>query len=56
MGDILLSAGVIAYLGVFTSDYRAEGVKSWQKLCKSFEIKCAEKFTLEGTLGIPTKI
>lgn len=29
VGDILLSAGVIAYLGVFTMEYRAEAVKSW---------------------------
>ena len=33
-GDVLLSAGVIAYLGAFTAGFRQECTKDWSKLCK----------------------
>jgi dynein heavy chain len=39
VGDVIISSGVIAYLGVFTADYRAEAIQSWLKLCKDLEIK-----------------
>lgn len=39
VGDIMLSAGVIAYLGVFTMEYREEAIKNWLNLCNECEIK-----------------
>ena len=33
LGDVLLSAGVIAYLGPFTSAYREMCTDDWAKLC-----------------------
>lgn len=33
LGDVLISAGVIAYLGVFTSAFREECTKSWVAMC-----------------------
>ena len=33
-GDVLISAGVIAYLGAFTAGFRQECTKSWTLLCK----------------------
>uniref|UniRef100_A0A8C3KS30 Dynein axonemal heavy chain 12 n=1 Tax=Calidris pygmaea TaxID=425635 RepID=A0A8C3KS30_9CHAR len=33
-GDVLISAGVIAYLGAFTAGFRQECTKDWSKLCK----------------------
>lgn len=33
-GDILISAGVIAYLGAFTAGFRQECIKDWSKLCE----------------------
>lgn len=56
VGDILLSSGVIAYLGVFTMEYRAEAIKGWSQLCKSFDIKCADNFAITDVLGIGTTI
>lgn len=38
VGDIIISSGVIAYLGVFTLSYRASAIESWIGLMKSFEI------------------
>lgn len=33
-GDVLISAGVIAYLGAFTAGFRQDCTKSWTKLCQ----------------------
>lgn len=33
-GDVLISAGVIAYLGAFTAGFRQDCTKSWNKLCQ----------------------
>lgn len=32
-GDVLVSSGVIAYLGAFTSSFRKECCTEWTKLC-----------------------
>nr|XP_025044359.1 dynein heavy chain 12, axonemal isoform X2 [Pelodiscus sinensis] len=55
-GDVLISAGVIAYLGAFTSAFRQECTKDWSKLCKEKNIPCSENFSLCKTLGDPIKI
>jgi dynein heavy chain len=36
VGDLIISSGVIAYLGVFTLDYRLQAIESWVELMKSF--------------------
>jgi dynein heavy chain len=56
VGDIIIASGVIAYLGVFNVDYRAEAIENWINLMKSFEIKSSEEFKLASVLGIATKI
>lgn len=33
-GDVLISAGVIAYLGAFTAGFRQDCIKSWTSLCQ----------------------
>lgn len=33
-GDVLVSAGVIAYLGAFTSGFRQTCTEDWSMLCK----------------------
>ncbi|KAG6939406.1 dynein, axonemal, heavy chain 7, partial [Chelydra serpentina] len=55
-GDVLISAGVIAYLGAFTSAFRQECTKDWSKLCKDKNIPCSDNFSLSKTLGDPIKI
>ncbi|XP_065190205.1 dynein axonemal heavy chain 12-like [Sycon ciliatum] len=56
IGDILVSSGVIAYLGAFTSAYRAECVADWTKQCKNRGIPCSADFQLSQILGEPIKI
>ncbi|XP_028924869.1 dynein heavy chain 7, axonemal isoform X3 [Ornithorhynchus anatinus] len=55
-GDILISAGVVAYLGAFTSSYRQNQTKEWAILCKNRDIPCSEDYSLTSTLGEPVKI
>ncbi|XP_015263237.1 PREDICTED: dynein heavy chain 12, axonemal, partial [Gekko japonicus] len=55
-GDVLVSAGVIAYLGAFTAAFRQTCTKDWSQLCKEKNIPCSENFSLSKTLGDPIKI
>ncbi|CAH1783738.1 unnamed protein product, partial [Owenia fusiformis] len=56
LGDVLISAGVIAYLGPFTSAFRDECTSDWVKLCLLKKIPCSKQFSLSKTLGEPVKI
>ncbi|KXS11241.1 hypothetical protein M427DRAFT_505508 [Gonapodya prolifera JEL478] len=55
-GDVLISSGLISYLGAFTSAYRQSILTDWTKLCTEKEIPCSPTFTLSGTLGDPIQI
>lgn len=55
-GDVLISAGLIAYLGPFTAIYRQRQMKAWATLLKENNIPCSENPTLSATLGNPVKI
>ncbi|XP_030613861.1 dynein heavy chain 7, axonemal isoform X2 [Archocentrus centrarchus] len=55
-GDILISAGIVAYLGAFTSSYRQYQTQEWMNLCKSREIPCSPNMSLMNSLGDPVKI
>nr|XP_023674913.1 dynein heavy chain 3, axonemal [Paramormyrops kingsleyae] len=55
-GDVLLSAGMVAYLGAFTVDYRTECQKKWHLLCEQKHIPCSQEFSLSSTMGNPVMI
>ncbi|KAM4561096.1 dynein axonemal heavy chain 7 [Fundulus diaphanus] len=55
-GDILISAGIVAYLGAFTSNYRQDQTEKWINQCKSIEIPCSANMSLMNSLGDPVKI
>ncbi|RMX38335.1 hypothetical protein pdam_00005508 [Pocillopora damicornis] len=55
-GDVLISSGVIAYLGAFTAGFRKECTQEWTKICKSKNIPCSDDFSLSKTLGQAIKI
>uniref|UniRef100_K3WFJ4 Uncharacterized protein n=1 Tax=Globisporangium ultimum (strain ATCC 200006 / CBS 805.95 / DAOM BR144) TaxID=431595 RepID=K3WFJ4_GLOUD len=56
VGDIMLSSGVIAYLGAFTSVYREKALAHWGLELNKKAITCSDKFSLTVTLGDPVKI
>lgn len=55
-GDILVSSGIVAYLGPYTSTYRQEIVNDWVKKCREAQLTCSENFSLRTMLGNPVKI
>lgn len=55
-GDVLISAGIIAYLGVFINSYRVDCIKNWSEMLNEFGIKCAEEYSLQSVLGNPVQI
>ncbi|XP_033114673.1 dynein heavy chain 3, axonemal-like isoform X5 [Anneissia japonica] len=56
VGDVLLSSGVVAYLGPFTLSFRQECLKEWYEMCKDKSIPVSAVFSLSATLGDPVKI
>ncbi|KAM3869140.1 dynein axonemal heavy chain 12-like [Diretmus argenteus] len=55
-GDVLISAGVIAYLGAFTAGFRQDCIRTWTTLCQSKSIPLSDDFSLSKTLGDPIEI
>ncbi|KNE71129.1 hypothetical protein AMAG_15798 [Allomyces macrogynus ATCC 38327] len=55
-GDVLISSGIVAYLGAFTKLYRDECVQAWSAECRQRSIPCSETVTLSTVLGEPVKI
>jgi dynein heavy chain len=55
-GDVLISSGMIAYLGAFTSVYREELAAMWVESCEIKEVPNSGKFSLERVLGDPVQI
>ncbi|KAL7748727.1 hypothetical protein RI367_005881 [Sorochytrium milnesiophthora] len=55
-GDVLVSSGIIAYLGAFTKIYRDECTAQWTALCSERRIPCSESVGLTSVLGDPVKI
>ncbi|XP_021341821.1 dynein heavy chain 12, axonemal-like isoform X1 [Mizuhopecten yessoensis] len=56
VGDVLISAGVIAYLGPFTLAFRDSCTVDWVKTCTERKIPCSQEFSLSKILGEPIKI
>jgi len=53
VGNVLLSAAVISYLGAFTFAYRQDTVKMWVKMCRDRFIPCSKSFSLIKSIGDP---
>ncbi|KAL7295896.1 hypothetical protein TKK_0010939 [Trichogramma kaykai] len=55
-GDIMIASGVIAYLGPFTTPYRAKQITAWVDLCTKLKVVCTRDFNLRDILGVPILI
>ena len=56
VGNILISSGLIAYLGVFTSAFRQSIIEKWVKLLQEKNIPCDNDFALHRVLGDKVQI
>jgi len=50
-GDVLISSGIIAYLGAFLSRYRLSSIDAWIKLMHKNEVPASSKFLLRTVIG-----
>ena len=55
-GDMLISAGMISYLGTFTMAFRDGIAASWVEQCRAEGIPSSAKFSLVSCLGDPVAI
>ena len=55
-GDVLVSSGLVAYLGAFTSEYRNQQCDDWMAMARGKNVPCSATFSLARTLGDPVKI
>ncbi|XP_029991393.1 dynein heavy chain 1, axonemal [Sphaeramia orbicularis] len=55
-GDVLLSAGYVAYLGPFTGEYRAAMAEEWLNCFTELSVPHTDEPNLINTLGDPVKI
>ena len=56
VGDVLISAATIAYLGAFTSNYRASMVADWRKRISDATLQHTEASNIRLTLGDAVQI
>ncbi|KAK9882720.1 hypothetical protein WA026_022771 [Henosepilachna vigintioctopunctata] len=56
IGDVLVAAGSVAYLGAFTSNYRTELTELWVSMCKEYHIPSFDQFSLINVLADPYEI
>jgi dynein heavy chain len=56
LGDVIVSAGSISYLGVFTTEFRNSLVKSWQEALNAYGIPHTSGCNVESTLADPVKV
>lgn len=55
-GDILISCGMIAYLGPFTTSYRLESLDKWKVYVRNLKIPCSDSYDFVAVLGTEIKI
>merc|ERR1719305_2048582 len=54
-GDILIAAGILAYLGTFTSGYRHEAMNRWMTKLTDLAIPASKEFSLQTVIGDAVK-
>jgi dynein heavy chain len=55
-GDILIASGIMAYLGVFTGQYRTMATVKWVELLAKLQIPARKTFSLQDVIGDQVKI
>ena len=56
VGDILVSAGCVAYLGAFTMKYRKELIEDWRQLCETNSIPISAQYDFIRSLASPGRV
>ena len=51
LGNTVLAAGYLAYVGCFTQDYRMRLLRQWQKFLREKNVLFSPDWTLQKVLG-----
>ena len=55
IGDSLVTAGVLSYLGPFTSEFRAELMRGWLGLCERCGVPASPQYSVAAFIGDPVQ-
>lgn len=53
VGNVLLAAGYISYVGPFTAPYRNKLLKGWMQFARSVRLPYSDDFSISRILGDP---
>jgi dynein heavy chain len=53
VGNVLLAAGYISYVGPFTAPYRERLLKGWMKFARGVRLPYSDDFSISRILGDP---
>eukprot|EP01065_Artemidia_motanka_P012700 TRINITY_DN1700_c1_g1_i1.p1 TRINITY_DN1700_c1_g1~~TRINITY_DN1700_c1_g1_i1.p1 ORF type:complete len:1558 (+),score=611.23 TRINITY_DN1700_c1_g1_i1:2-4675(+) len=56
LGDVIIACGYVAYLGVYTAEYRQKMAQLWAQECDKLSIRHSEHYYLVDTHGDPVQI
>jgi dynein heavy chain len=56
VGDVIVSAGTIAYLGAFTGDFRSSLCEQWREKMESISLNHTEGVNINVTLAEPVRV
>ncbi|RHW74065.1 dynein heavy chain [Trypanosoma brucei equiperdum] len=56
VGNVVVSAGVVAYMGPFLHKYRERATRTWLDMCKKHNMLVSEDFALAKFVGSPIDI
>lgn len=56
IGNVLLCAGYVSYVGCFTQNYRTDLLKQWMENLQESNLDYSDDFTIENQLGDPVSI
>ncbi|XP_064622088.1 dynein axonemal heavy chain 6-like isoform X2 [Lineus longissimus] len=56
VGDTLVSAATVAYLGAFTAKYRKEQIQVWVNMCKEADIPISEEYDFVRSIVDATQV
>mgnify|MGYP000151767920 CR=1 FL=1 len=56
VGDVLIAAGTVAYLGAFTNDFRQKLMEQWRDKLRTLGINHSEGCNIRSTLADPVQV
>ncbi|KAG5504517.1 hypothetical protein JKF63_04969 [Porcisia hertigi] len=56
VGNVVVSAGIVAYMGAFLHNYRLQMIGKWRGMCEAQQLRVSADYTFEKFCGNPIHI